>query len=481
VLPPLLPYVIVIIVSSFLYMSNITVQTAPLQGWTDSPDGRGTIDIVSSSIFTIFICIWSVLCVNIGPPGETAVANVYRKLKLAVLCILGPDFLLVLVIGQWESARKSCRKFKQGGISGWSMKHAFYADMGGFLVRTRDGLAWPLDANELFYLIDEEWIKEPMISSQIIIDKSDIDDRNKQNTLVRVFTIWQILWFLVSCIARGCQHLVVTTLELTTVGFVATTIGVSIFWFNKPADIQTQRRIDIDATVQEIHARAGLDHIYHWYNTPLDFLKPEKTYVGVGWRYCLNILSARGDQPRPINRRRDDNFPEVSHGGLMVVGLCGMISWGSNLAAWNFDFPSTLERRMWRACSLILVATVGIGGLYQEILLQFFPSMKKKACDRFAASKRSIVIDEPKPPRTQRFAQRLQRQSERLILRLSNISPNGDPSLTLQLRVLLPALFCGAAYAIARTYLLVEDCIAFRGQNPDIYKTVNWVDFLPHV
>jgi hypothetical protein len=158
-----------------------------------------------------------------------------------------------------------------------------------------------------------------------------------------------------------------------------------------------------------VHARAGRDHTYYWYDTPLDFLNPESTYFEVAWRYCLNILSAMlmlsGDQPRPIRRRRDDNFPALSHGGMVILVLCGILSWGSNLVAWNFDFPTILERRTWRACSLILVATVMIGELHHEMLLQFFPDMKREACDRFAASKRSIVIYKPKPPLTEKFAE----------------------------------------------------------------------------
>jgi hypothetical protein len=52
---------------------------------------------------------------------------------------------------------------------------------------------------------------------------------------------------------------------------------------------------------------------------------------------------------------------------------------------------------MWRACALTWVATVGIGELCCEILLQLFLDMKKKACDRFAISKGSRMVYEPKP------------------------------------------------------------------------------------
>ncbi|KAM0148023.1 hypothetical protein ACHAQE_007148 [Botrytis cinerea] len=465
-------------------MSNNTVETTPLQGWTNSPDYRGTMDIVFSCTFTISICIWSVLCVNIGPHGESTWAKLYRKLLLAGLCILGPDFLLLLTVGQWESARKSCCKFKERGIENWSMKHSFYADMGGFVIQTGDGVTWPLDANEILYLIDKEWIKEPVFSAQFVLDKNEIDDKNKQGILLRVSAIVQVLWFLVNCIARKLQHLAITTLELTTIGFIVTTIGVFIFWFDKPADIETRRIIKVDFTISEIHAGAGQRNV-NWYDTPLDFLKDERSYYEVAWRYCLNILSAmfmmNKDQAGPIKWRRDDTFPNISLTGIAIIAIFGVLSWGTNFIAWNSVFPTIFEKQAWRVCSSVMSVAVIVGEVYHQILLTCFPDMKMRACDRFSARNSSIVLYDPKLSTKTPFLKRLERRKEQLILKLSNISPNGDPSLTMQLRVLLPALFFGASYVIARVYLLVEDSIAFRGQDPDIYKTLNWVEFLPHI
>ncbi|CZR55400.1 uncharacterized protein PAC_05287 [Phialocephala subalpina] len=473
-----LPYIIVKL------MSNATAQNTPLQGWTNSPDGRGTIDIVSSCIFTNFICVWSVLCINIGPPGESAIAQFLQKLKLALICILGPDFLLLLVIGQWESARSSCRQFKEAGLDGWSMRHAFYADMGGFVVRTKDGVTWPLDANQLHYLIVQGLIKEPVLTAQIILKKSDIDDRNKQNTLVRAFSAAQILWFLISCIARGVQRLAVTTLELTTIGFITTTICVCMFWFHKPADVETRQTIEIEATVPDLHTKAGLDSAYTWYDTPLDFLGPEKTYFGVAWQFWMNLLSAIHILPtkrfRPIRRRPDDAFLPVSRYGMIAIVAAGSFSWGANFVAWDFDFPTTLERQIWRASSTLLLIPLLIGLIYQEILLIFFPDMRKNACLRFASQRRMTDLSRASGEE-EKFSSKFRGKTKRIVLWLSNNSPNADPSLTLQLRVLIPALFFSALYALARAYLLLEDLLAFRGQNPDVYKTVNWVDFLPHV
>lgn len=132
-------------------------------------------------------------------------------------------------MGQWESARRSCQEFRNGGYAEWTMRHAFFADMGGFTVRTSDGVSWPLNAKQLYYMIQRGFVTEPIVrDKKFLIPDSDIDDRNKQSVLVRAITVGQILWFVVSCIGRACQRLAITTLELTTIGFAVTTIGVSI-------------------------------------------------------------------------------------------------------------------------------------------------------------------------------------------------------------------------------------------------------------
>lgn len=187
--------------------------------------------------------------------------------------------------------------------------------MGVFVVRTSDGVTWPLDANQLYYLIDQGWIKESVVSAQIILKRGDIDDRNKQNTLVRVFSIAQILWFLISCAARLYQRLPLTTLELTTVGFIVTTVGVAILWFNnQPAGIETQQIIELEVSVSDLHEKERLTSSYYWYDTPLDFLDPEKPYFGVASQYCLDIVfeifMSRRAHSRPITRSATTTFQQ---------------------------------------------------------------------------------------------------------------------------------------------------------------------------
>lgn len=77
-------------------MSNITVEIVTPQGWVHSPSGRGTIDIIYSCLATIFLCVWSVLCITIR---ESTAPQILYKCKIALLCIIRPDFLLYLAIG----------------------------------------------------------------------------------------------------------------------------------------------------------------------------------------------------------------------------------------------------------------------------------------------------------------------------------------------------------------------------------------------
>ena len=76
-------------------------------GWVPQVDGRGTLDIILSSGLTIFLCIWTSVCVNVPPINASRWARLWDKTCFALLGILGPDFVLMIAIGQWYSARYS--------------------------------------------------------------------------------------------------------------------------------------------------------------------------------------------------------------------------------------------------------------------------------------------------------------------------------------------------------------------------------------
>lgn len=59
------------------------------------------------------------------------------------------------------------------------MRHAFFADMGGFALEAPDCVAFPLDAQQLFYLVSKGYLAYPKL------DKAVIDDKNKASGLSR--------------------------------------------------------------------------------------------------------------------------------------------------------------------------------------------------------------------------------------------------------------------------------------------------------
>jgi hypothetical protein len=76
-------------------------------GWVPQPDGRGTLDILSSCLITIFLCCWTSVCANIPGRSDTLMERFWDKLNLACLGIMGPEFLFTLAMAQWISAQHS--------------------------------------------------------------------------------------------------------------------------------------------------------------------------------------------------------------------------------------------------------------------------------------------------------------------------------------------------------------------------------------
>ena len=87
---------------------------ATVSGWVAQTGGRGTLDILFRCLLTIFLCCWTSTCVNVPATTDTYWHRFWDKLKLAFLAIVGPDFVLIIAMGQWESARQSYKVIATG-------------------------------------------------------------------------------------------------------------------------------------------------------------------------------------------------------------------------------------------------------------------------------------------------------------------------------------------------------------------------------
>ncbi|KAL2822218.1 hypothetical protein BDW59DRAFT_149588 [Aspergillus cavernicola] len=450
-------------------MSNITTPSS----WVSEPSGRGTWSILSSCLLTITLCCWTSVCPNIPAQSDRYWCSLREKMHLACIGVLGPEFLLMLAMGQWSSARKSVKAFRRLNPGSrkceWTMTHAFYADMGGFLLSGSGiELPFPIDATQLLFLIEQGYVQCPEIS------RNEIEDRNKSDAFSRCIAICQAIWLLLDCILRVAQGLSLTTLELTTVSFILVFFATSFCWYYKPQDITTVTTLTLTADINSIREKHCPPELEEWYTNPLDFLHPKFHICHILWRYYNQILLrircpifSRPVTTRPYNRIPSDDFLHLDTLAEVIAPPIILIFGCLFMCAWRFHFPSSTEQLLWRIASTYTLGFTIIGGPYVQLCF-------KVILPRYIKHKRSLSDAEKlSPPQTRM-------QLQRLAAKIRNVHPSKDPRLDLPLLVLGPMSIICALYCLSRTYILVEDFVGLRDLPKSAFQTVEWSVYVPH-
>lgn len=258
---------------------NITSEFTS-HGWVNEPNGRGTWNILSTCLLTIILCCWTSVCPNIPAPQDGIFTQMRDQLHLAIMGVLGPEFLLMVALGEWSSARASVKVrlsietssmahhscFQQGfrelDYDDWTMVHGFYADMGGFVL---DGPGikspFPVDSRQLLFLVRNGYVGYPELA------KEDILDRNKSDGFARGLALWQAAWMVVNCAVRVAQDLAVTTLELTTLSFILIFFVTSFCWYHKPSGIATRVDISLNVHIDRVLIEVCQPNVLHLSNS----------------------------------------------------------------------------------------------------------------------------------------------------------------------------------------------------------------------
>lgn len=416
-------------------LGNDTNAGLLVQGWTAQPAGRGTINIIWDCFTTIFLCCWTVLCVNIPSPHWGRCQRIFNKILLFCIGVLGPEFILGLAVGQWLAAHRSVEDFKRSGYPQWSITHAFLADMGGFVLHPPDWVQFPLNASQVHYLVAEGYIP----FSAVGLDEQVIKDKNKGDGMFRIIAVLQIIWFSLNCLGRAIQHLAITTLELTTISFIICTLGTCVFWAHKPMDVGTTIVLRPHTTIADILIKAGDKAKDPYKSTPLDFVFDDKWSWRLYWLYGINILRNMGLVPhskrRPIDRIPDDNFPPLSRRqSLLVLPFC-MIYAAVPICGWNFYFPTQIERTLWRLSSLGMIVCIVVVWIVDQYTV---PALTNYANRRPQDVRRITSGDIPR-------CSGLRKKLQIMANSLRNNSPDHDPSLTVPLKGLIPYAYSASS------------------------------------
>ena len=443
-------------------------------GWIDQPNGRGTIDILQSCALTTFLCAWSVLFLNIAAERETRWDFFKNKIRWMAFVMFFPEVLTAIAAEQWRSARQSVEDFAQlrkewelalhsskspenfsrirSNLSRiksfpWTMRHAFYADMGGLRLDCPDFTPFPIDSQQTVYLIRNGYLEYPNIKERAIWDK------NKADGFARFLCLVQITWFAIQAFGRCAQHLALSTFELSTLAFIFCTINTFFFLRHKPLDVETPIALQSTRKLEEILTRAGDQARERYNDTPLDFIRPQTRTTSLiapfwfGMRAVFRWGSKRGTLPVMTFSNTDPVPPRgMQISDIIYVNFFALAYYSIHLAAWHFTFPTPVERMLWRTTSLTLLG-----------LLIFY---------LFATAFGTVMAG-----RLARWG--FNNHEANTILAVASLLPPWAAFL-----VHSPVIF---TYILARSYIIIEGFVSLRVLPKSAFESVNWSNFLPHV
>lgn len=447
-------------------------------------------DILWSSIVTAFLCCWSIVCINVPAPSDTASTVFRRKCLMFLTLLFAPEIIAVTVTGQYLSARRSVSDFKAAGISSWTLRHAFFADMGGFVLQTSDLVPFPIDAKQLLWLLQRGYIQVPSP------DPKFIKDKNKVDGMMRLIMAVQTLWFLVNFVARLVKGYAITAIELTTVASIYCGLPIMFLWRYKPADIGTPEIMMTEAKMSDILLNGGDAAREPYMKTPLDFISRKEWPFSIYWSHMGHALARLhvkfGSQSRPIDRVSNVSTPEIPFwlfrlGAVAALGFTAILMIG-----WNFSFLTATERFLWRLSSVVCLVALLAGEVVTDCVFYSWPYWKGKwACTKGREARENLDTSSV-AYESQQFPQLIsplhvnrakgvqRRPPSTLWAWLRNPLAAQDPKLVAPLKAFLPMTFFTSVYIIARLFIPVEDFIELRSLPLSAYKKIGWTQIIPN-
>jgi hypothetical protein len=391
-----------------------------------------------------------------------------------IFTIVFPEVLTGLAIEQWRSAKQSVEDFSRlrktwesdtnrpesterlslivNNVARlknapWTMRHAFFADMGGLFLECPDFTPFPIDPHQLFWMVENQYLDYPEVHERTIWDK------NKADGFARLLTLVQIAWFLVQTLGRVAQHLALSTIELATLAFIFCTVNTFYFWRHKPLDVATTIVVPCPTPLSAILLESGRSLEDPYSETPLEFVKPPVSRTSLVAPYWLGVkLVFRWKQrhgPTKLPVQTFGNTRANPPRGLTILDLTFTILFtlsyfGIHLVGWHFTFPTRIELMGWRIASSLLLsllvfylAMVIIGTFIAGGLAKFFFNNDK----------------------------------EKTILGVARLLPRWG-AIALHLPIIM-------LYMVARFYIIVEGFVSLRTLSFTAFSSVDWGRVIP--
>ncbi|KAJ7263703.1 hypothetical protein C8J57DRAFT_1718778 [Mycena rebaudengoi] len=376
---------------------------------------RRLFNILWGCLATVFASTWISVHPNVPKPGHSWYRLTFRRLCMMLVAVIAPEVMVYFAARQWFVARKFSQDY------GVSKTHGFFFSMGGFVsqagnpITTTEQLHDPLFGAKYLSAIRETSVE-------------DIMDKSKGDACSKGIAFLQGLWFILQCMARAAQRLLVSQIEVATLAFAVVNVFTWLLWWNKPIDVQ--RAIYIGPTLEEL-AAAEYERSS---STPPHTGELSVTALVVG------PLSGDYDSFDPTSSTAVPAFwssPDVKPNALWIEVGVGIVFGGINCGAWYAIFPTTGERLLWQYCSVLITVLPVI--IVFAILADTFPEYVPLFADTAA----------------RRFGEGLLR----------------DPTIALTVPV----------YIMSRVVILILPLTSLRALPEAAFVDIDWTTFLPHV
>ncbi|KAI5815163.1 hypothetical protein BZA77DRAFT_316590 [Pyronema omphalodes] len=424
--------------------NNLThLQTTLAPPWVTEPNFRGTLSLLNSSIFTLGLCVYKALHMNIPPANEGRLEFYGRKTKWVLCALLAPEAVLYAAWIQWFNARWLWRKFSSdsgdagdaGGARSSGEKEyvtlgqGFYVAMGGVVMDI------PLISSEIADGIEEGvgHVKRITLGTEevdtlllngyrgFIPSDDEIRDKSKADILAKGLILFQVLWMVVQATARKLGGYPLTILEVHTLIHVACAFLLYLLWFQKPLDVSAPTIIS-GAEAKTIH----------------NFLYG----VSGSFRHTLELRT----YIRNVDEVHGFGFLRETLGFMTVCGLYG----GLHMTTWNYHFPSEMEKMVWRiACVLMVIGTIA-AVLARSLLSECIWKYRREGGKYGKAPMIKIAVELYK-----------------------------ESGCIGRAKWIWTFMMVGIMIA-ARVVITVESFVSLRAAPAGVYRTVSWADAIPH-
>ncbi|KAF4569879.1 hypothetical protein EYR40_008860 [Pleurotus pulmonarius] len=249
------------------------------------------------------------------------------------------------------------------------------------------------------------------------VEGSDINDKSKIDGIAKTLVTVQTTWFIVQLLIRAIERLAVTELEVMTLAYALMCAFLYGFWWNKPYDVHkpiltgTTDQLEVAESPRRSMSLTSLldgDWIMYLHGTIVEDTR-------------LDYLS--------------EVAPDRNGRIAIVISIISATLFGSiHCIAWNFQFPTPIERIIWISSSLVIVAVPPLW-----------------VCE-------AVTV---------------------IACKATEIRPSIRNALVAPRYVILAVSVY--AYFLARVLLIVQAFVLLRELPPSAEQSVRWTYFLPHI